>query len=352
MQLFQLLRELRSTRSFRLSAALFNGGELEQRLRDLGIHVEILDEQRLGPISLLRQLARTLRELKPSIVHTHGFKENVIGSMAAFLARTPHCVRTLHGATEIRLKQWEIKKRTAHAFDSFVGSHLQQGAVIVSEALAQQVKARGDYEFVWTIKNGIDPRDVRTQAALGAKLPPTSRRRVGIIARLVPIKRIDLFLQTASELLASGSDAEFFVIGEGPLRRDLEALASSLGVSQKVSFLGFRPDAVSLMSQMDAVMFTSDSEGTPMAALEALALGVPLVARAVGGLPELIADASQGRLVHGDSPRELASALVETLERSGERHGQSLLPKDYDIAHTAERYAEVYEQLMLAPARA
>ena len=130
------------------------------------------------------------------------------------------------------------------------------------------------------------------------------------------------------------------------MRENLEQQARALGLETHVRFLGFRTDSLSLMRQMDTVMFTSDHEGMPMAALEALALGVPIVSRAVGGLTELINDSTRGVLVDSSKPELLAAGVRQVLDRSSSvRNRPSLLAQEYTTSQMVQRYVELYRQL-------
>lgn len=345
-QLFHLLRALRAQEEIHTNVVVFNRGELERRVSGLGLTVDVIDEGVLGPGAMVRRLVHCIGRHKPTIVHTHGFKENVLGATAALFAGAPRSIRTVHGGSEIAPALWQLKKRAAHALDAFVGRRLQQGAVIVSDTLARHLRGGNMYRAIWTIKNGIDVDEVRRQASEGEPLPPSEAKRVGIIARLVQVKRVDLFLKVAAELRRDGRAAEFFIVGDGPLRENLEQQARALGLETHVRFLGFRTDSLSLMRQMDTVMFTSDHEGMPMAALEALALGVPIVSRAVGGLTELINDSTRGVLVDSSKPELLAAGVRQVLDRSSSvRNRPSLLAQEYTTSQMVQRYVELYRQL-------
>ncbi len=211
----------------------------------------------------------------------------------------------------------------------------------VSDELGQRLRTERSRIAIKVIHNGIDLDSLATLReqhwARGVGQRP---KRVAFLGRLVPVKRVDLFLEMARQCLdAVNEELTFDVIGEGPLAAELRGLADRLRLQERVTFHGFRPDAVALLTDVDALVFTSDHEGTPMAALEALAIGVLVVARAVGGLPEMLSGVAGCRLVEGDEPAAFAAAVCAVLE-AGDR---PQLPDRYNIRRCAALYRELYE---------
>src|SRR5262249_50681630 len=136
---------------------------------------------------------------------------------------------------------------------------------------------------------------------------------VGIVGRLAPEKRQDLALKATRRLLAAGRVFRLCVVGDGPQRAELEHLADELGIAEKVRWSGEVQDAGRLAKAFDVALLCSDFEGMPLAALEALAAGVPLVATAVGGLPDLLCGGA-GIVVPKDDADALAAAIGRLLE--------------------------------------
>ncbi|WP_407691110.1 glycosyltransferase [Rubrobacter marinus] len=134
-----------------------------------------------------------------------------------------------------------------------------------------------------------------------------------MIARLQPEKGVASFLKAAASVAEELPAARFVVVGDGPMREELHALAGRLGVRDRVLFLGFRPDAQALLGLLDVVAVPSVSEGTPLVVLEAMAAGVPVVASSVGGIPDQIRPGSEGILVPPGDPRALGDGLLEVL---------------------------------------
>jgi glycosyltransferase involved in cell wall biosynthesis len=339
-QVAALVAELTRDPQLQLHAVVLNLGELERRQRAAGVGVTILDESRLSAWRILRGIRAVVRDFRPDVVHTHREKENVLGGLAARLAGCAS-LRTVHGASEHRPPVWRIDKQAIRWLDRYAEHHWQQTTVAVSNELGQRLRTERPEITVEVIHNGID---LDTLAALRehhqARGVGQRPKRVAFLGRLVPVKRVDLFLKMARECLdAVNGELTFDVVGEGPLAAELRGLAGRLGLQERVTFHGFRPDAVALLADVDALVFTSDHEGTPMAALEALAIGVPVVARAAGGLPEMLSGVAGCRLVEGDEPAAFAVAVRAVLE-AGE---QPQLPERYNIRRCSALYRKLYK---------
>ena len=168
----------------------------------------------------------------------------------------------------------------------------------------------------------VPPADIRVLPAIPAipARPPSAQpggKRsavVGFAGRLSPEKGVDVFLRAASIIAGVVPEARFVVIGDGPLRGELEALAGDLGLLEnRVRFLGFRDDAADLIAGLDILAVPSRSEGTPLVVGEAMAAGVPVVVSRVGGLPDRVIHRRTGLMVEPEDPEGLATALVSLL---------------------------------------
>ena len=302
-------------RKVELSAVLFNDGRLAEELRRSGVDLAIVDEQRHGAVQIVRFLTRFLKTRQVEIVHTHRYKDDILGAAAAKLAGVRHVIRTVHGLTEPATGWDRIKMRAAGALDTAI---LRRGAarvIAVSEGVAETLRQSGCRPAsVISIHNGIDLSRVRATRSAGEV-----RRELGIAAdalvigtagRLVPVKAQASLLQAARLVREQRRDARFVIAGDGPLRDDLIRTARALGIAGECVFTGSRADIYDVMAAMDVFVLPSLHEGIPMALLEAMALRRPVVASAVGGMVEIIDDRSNGLLVAPRDERGLASACL------------------------------------------
>jgi glycosyltransferase involved in cell wall biosynthesis len=176
---------------------------------------------------------------------------------------------------------------------------------------------------------------------------------VGIVARLVPIKNHRLFLQAAQVVAEAMPQARFLVVGDGELREELEAYACDLGLDGKILFTGWRRDLPSLYADLDVVALTSINEGTPVSLIEAMAAGVPVVATAVGGVPDVVAEGEAGYLVESGDAEGMAQAIIELLrnpekaKEMGQRGREGVYPRfavQTLLANVEGLYAELLKQ--------
>jgi glycosyltransferase involved in cell wall biosynthesis len=136
---------------------------------------------------------------------------------------------------------------------------------------------------------------------------------IGVVGRLVPIKDLGTFLDAAVLLRQQIPAARFALVGDGELRQELEARSAALGLSGCLHFYGWRRDMSEVYGDLDIVVNCSRNEGTPVALIEAMTAGRPVVATAVGGTPDLLGNGQRGVLVPASDPTALAGAIVESL---------------------------------------
>ena len=268
----------------------------------------------------LRDLRQRIRALGPDIVHTHSSKAGFVGRMAARMAGVPRIFYTPHG----------------HVFHSYYGPPLTrmfialerfaarftERIVVLTDAEAEQHLAVGvgrPGQFV-KIPSGVDLAAVRAEAAGGARV----RRELGLsgetpvigtVARLVAVKGLCYLVEAMPEILGRCPDAHLVLAGDGDQRPTLERLARELGVADRVHLLGFRRDAAAVTAALNVFVLPSLNEGQGRVLVTAMALGVPIVATQVGGVPEVVEDGCQGLLVPAADPRALGQAVAAVLTR-------------------------------------
>jgi L-malate glycosyltransferase len=292
-QAYTLLKYLKP--EVELCVILMNEGELSEKLSALGISPIIIPETKTSSFKIIHAIFKQLRQFKPDVLHTHRQKENIFGSIAnlmqvPFNRKLIPSVRTAHGAPEFKPKN---KQKIQVWLDRLTGRYLQKKIIAVSDDLAKQLSAIYPIDHITVIHNGVDTETLKKSAqATEWKQNHPDKTHIGIIGRLEPVKRIDIFLETAKILINDHPERswQFHIIGDGKLKSSLELQAANIGIASQVIFHGHRKDIPACIASLDAIIMCSDHEGTPMTALEALALEKTLIAHNVGGLSEMLKD--------------------------------------------------------------
>jgi glycosyltransferase involved in cell wall biosynthesis/protein-tyrosine-phosphatase len=299
----------------KLTAVLLNEGQLARELRTLGVDVAVVDERQHTAAGILAFLTRLLRTRRVDILHTHRYKDTVLGVLAAKLAGVPHVIRTVHGLAE-PMRGWDrMKFQVYEALDKAALWCFADRIIAVSDGMAATLRTTGyKPSAVVPIHNGVDLSKVRAMRDRGDVRRelglPSDAIVIGAVGRLSPVKAHDDLLRAAQRIRQKEPGARFLIVGDGPLRHALAATAVRLGVDRACCFAGSRHDIHDLVAAMDIFVLPSLHEGIPMALLEAMALGRPVVATAVGGVPEVVTDRVNGLLVQPRDDQALADACL------------------------------------------
>lgn len=269
----------------------------------------------VNPLALFR-LVRLLAREQVTILQTHGARSNAYGQVAGRLAGVPIIISTVHNSLlDYRigpLKRWlylTVLRRTSHLADLII---------CVSEELRQHtiVDVRTSSDRTVTVHNGIDMTRFQgrsSRATIRNELGVGDDPLLVVIARLTEQKGHRYLLEALPSLIATWPKLRCLVVGEGELRDALMELAARLGVASSCVFTGARADIPDVLAGADVVLLPSVSEGFPFVLLEALAMGRPVVASRVNGVPELIEDRKTGRLVPPRDSQALARVIRELL---------------------------------------
>ena len=342
-----LCQKLEQEEEIVLSVVLLNEGELAERLRAEGVDVVVLPEAQMHVLKIYLELARLCRQKSIDLIHSHRQKENVLAALCRLFPGIPS-IRTAHGAPEFAYKRLSLKNVQVF-MDYLAARWLQHRTVAVSDDLRKKLRKTYPDAKLATVLNGIAPEANRS---CNPELLGSGDIHIGIVGRLVPVKRIDLFLRMAAKLVASEQypRVRFWVIGDGPLRVESEELARELGVADRVNFTGHIDSALPYLQSLDALIMCSDHEGTPMTILEAMQSGCPVIAHDVGGLRELLDNGRCGGLVSAQEPGAYAEAVQNLLKHDALRAdlvaaAKLRVSESYNIEQTARDYIELYSDI-------
>jgi glycosyltransferase involved in cell wall biosynthesis len=325
------------------------GGALAPAFEAAGIpvhHVRV--PSRLGPVGLAR-LALHLRRERAQLLHAHMYPSNVTGTVAGRLARVPAVVGHVHNVGE-----WHgaagrlLDRRLVRARDCT----LVCSRDALADYLAGVGRGRGDVRL---FENAVDLAahargDEPREEVLRSLGVPPGDAVLGMVAAFRPQKDHALLLRAFRRVVAARHATTLVLPGDGETRDAAETLASELGIGDRVRFPGSRDDVPRILRALDLFVLASHHEGLPLAVIEALAAGVPVVATAVGGVPSLLEDGRAGLLVPRGDEDALAGALLRLLGepelgRSLAREGARVV-RGYGIEGRAAELQELYLELL------
>ena len=322
----------------------------EHLVREISVKDDIL---------ALSKLRRQIKAINPHIVHTHSSKTGILGRLASRLAGVPAVVHTVHGFA-FPLATSRSSKVLFTALE-YVSGKLCDALVVLNRSdfdiARRKLKVRESRLHL--IPNGVD-------AARLAVSPGFDRRTirsglfgadegdvvVGMVGRLWRQKNPTLLVRAAAVLAASGlTHVRFVFVGDGELAEHCMRLAIELGVADRLSFLGWRTDVADILHALDIFTLPSLWEGMPLAILEAMACGLPVVASNIAGNADLIVDGQDGALFTSDDHLELARQL-EPLVRSRDlriaagQRGRDKAMKHYSLEQRNRRVEALYVDLI------
>jgi glycosyltransferase involved in cell wall biosynthesis len=326
-------------------------GDMTYYAKERGIEPIVIPElgRSLNPIRDIRTLWKVyqlIRKEKPDVVHTHAAKAGFVGRVAAWLAGVPVIVHTFHG--HVFRGYFGPNKTRFFIILERITARMSDTVITLSDGLRRELAE----EYHITRKGHITVLPLGLDLGVFTQTPrksgvfrktyniPTDVPLVGIVGRITPIKNHALFLKAAVEIRKQKSNACFVIVGDGEIRAEIEALVDQLGLREAVIFTGWQKDVAHIYSDLDVLVISSVNEGTPVTVIEALAAGCPVVATAVGGVPDLLDHGKLGKLVNDQTPESLAKAILETLATPPDgaeaqvlmvdRYGIERLVKDLD----------------------
>jgi glycosyltransferase involved in cell wall biosynthesis len=330
--------------------AMQPGGGLRDRLDQAGVEYACLNYRVRSCIPAMLRFISLLRREKVDILHTHMYTASKFGRIAGVLAGVPVMIATDHGHDPWK-RWWHV------AFDRVLLKHTDL-RIGVSQDVADAIRAceNPPPEKLAMIPNGVDPErfkpDEAERNAVRAGLGIADDEvLVGAVGRLVEPKALHILIEAVSQLAQTMSQVRLVLVGDGPLRSELEKQAADLGISDRVLFAGMRMDIPAVLSAIDVYVMSSKSEGLPVSLLEAMSAEKPVVATKVGGIPEAVTDRREALLVQPNDPSALADAINEVIsdpELAAQlgRRARERVTSAYSVAATARALEQVYRDLL------
>jgi L-malate glycosyltransferase len=341
----------RRTFSYRAAYLVPAKGHLVPDLEQLGVPVTLLDGGREADPRWALRLRRLLVHQQIDVVHTHS---PYVASMTRVLVRTlpdrqrPALVYTEHN-------RWPRHSRATRAVNLATFA-LDDAQIAVSNDVRSTV-IRPLRHNVEVIEHGVDVAAVRALGADRAEMRASlgiaeDEVVIGTVANFRAEKAYDVWLDAAAAALRAEADRggpprlRFISVGQGPLEATMRERLDRLGLGDRVQLLGYRDDATRVMAAFDVFTLASRHEGLPVSLMDALVLGLPVVATRVGGIPEAVTDGVEGRLVPPGDPYALARGYLDlavddearaTFGAAAARRGEA-----FDIRRAVSRIEELY----------
>ena len=322
------------------------------RFAELDCTVECVEGAGRGWISGILRLAKRLAELAPDIVHTHNVKCHVRGALAARLAGVPVVINTKHGRNHPVRPMARLANRLACAVSTSL--------VAVSEDCAdiwRRIEHANPAKVI-VILNGVDLAafDHVNSLDIDRRDPQETGPRAVMVARLNQVKDPETLVRAVRLVRDGEPDFCLDLVGDGPLRADVERLVQDLGLAGAARVDGARHDVKEILRNATLFVLSSTSEGIALTLLEAMAAGLPVVATRVGGNAEVVADGETGLLVPARSPEALADAMLTLLSdrrkcREMGRAGRERVAALFDVRRTVASYERLYLEALNSDAR-
>lgn len=333
-------------------------GDMTYYARERGIEPIVIPElgRSLSPVRDVRTLWKVyqlIKEMKPDVVHTHAAKAGFVGRTAAWMAGVPVIVHTFHGHV---FKGYFSPAKTRFFIElERLTARMSDCIITLSEGLRRELAE----EYRITRKGRITVLPLGLDLGVFTKMArktgvfrqeqgiPADAPLIGIVGRITPIKNHPLFLKAAVEIRKQLPNARFVIVGDGEIRAEIEAVVDQLGLREAVTFTGWQKDLAHIYSDLDVLVISSINEGTPVTVIEGLAACCPVVATAVGGVPDLLDQGKLGRLVAEQTPEALAKGILDTLASPPDgQEAQDLMVDRYGIERLVKDLDGLYRGIL------
>jgi len=292
----------------------------------------------------IRKLKNLIQELKVEVLHSHSSVDSWAGGLAGRWARVPVLVRTRHISVRVR-RPW--LNRIYYLPDAIIttGEHIRRELLQTHKIPAERIIS---------IPTGADlgrfhpgPPDLELKKRMGL---PIDSPVITLVAVLRAQKRHELVIAAAAEVIKVFPQARFLFVGDGPGRNRVEQEIKNARLESQILMTGYREDVPAILSFTDLGIISSVAEGIPQFLFQIMAMGKPVIATEVGGIPEIVTSGVTGVLIPPEDPAALAKAMVQVLgdpgsaRRLGEE-GRRLVEKEYTVEKMSEKVYRVYQQV-------
>ncbi len=301
------------------------------------------------------KLFKIIKQEKPQIVHTHTAKAGALGRFAAYIARVPIIFHTFHG--NVFSGYFGNFKTKIFLFLEKILAKMSTKIIVISSEQRKDICERyliAPAKKTVTIPLGFEWEGFDKKSKNGVSLREhfsinPNKKMIGIVGRLVPIKNHRLFIDVANKILHRCQDQfHFIIIGDGELAPVLKQKCKALGIADSITFAGWQKVNKNLYQEFDLTLLTSNNEGTPVAIIESLAAGIPVISTNVGGVPDIMKNYSLDYLVGRGDVNSFVEKITLHLEKPlvVSEQVQEKIKKYYNFERLVTQIDELYHELL------
>ena len=324
---------------------------IEAGARECGIEVIPLRFKSTHVIDGALELTRMINDCHADVVHSHGYKGNMLLGLFARRKLKVPVLTTLHGWTSTKL----VSKLSIYKLLDVLAIKRLDDVVSVSSAICCDRLLQLFRLHPHIISNGIPALDFQTsdvkEMCQKMFIPFTGAFNIISIGRLSPEKGFDVLIRAVQKLIAGSTNSNLVIVGEGEEKASLLHIARDINIADKVFLIGQQDRAYKFIPYFDVFVISSYTEGLPISLLEAMQAGVPIVATCVGEIPRVLENGKLGHLVSPGDTEALARAITKVYEDRGRAIRTATLAQrkalhDYTLENMSESYFEVYNRII------
>ncbi len=349
-QAFGLIIEIYKSREFNVSVIVFNEGELREKLIKQGVYTELINENECNIFSLIIDIYSILKKRKIQLIHTHGIKENLVAGFAGKFANI-RLIRTHHGKGMLGISSKYVFLERMNAV------FLTHRLISVSDDLKEFLLSKGlPVQKITTIKNGIKclkNNNREFMSTLRWELGIESGDFIfGTVGRVSSVKNQKFLINSLPEIISKFSNVKIIIVGDGPLMQELKTLVNELSLTNHVIFTGYQTAVTAYFDLMDVFVLTSTHEGIPIAVLEAMCAGLPVISSDVGGIPEIISNYDNGVLFELNNMNQFINLCLlmlsdDELKKGLSKRGLEYVTQIQTLENTVNNTKNIYQEFLL-----
>ena len=344
--IFNLLSSLKKYPDLNIIAISLNEGILTEKLKENNIETHIIPESKNSFPKIFFKALHLLKHRKIDIIHAHRYKENLLALLLNRFFHSKALITTIHGLPEPSHRK-NLKNNAIILTNYYLLKNFFDSIVAVSYDIKRTLIKR--YRFpakkIFVIHNGIN---TNCKSIITSNQP--SKFHIGAVGRMVPIKDFNLFLEVAAVIKKENPNITLSILGDGPLKKQLVKQAKKLNVSDTVKFLTPIPNPFPYYESISILLNTSKHEGIPLTILEAMSCGKPVIAPAVGGIPEIITHGKDGFLVKERKPEQFAYFCLKlakdlSLYKMLSKNAYQKIQTKFHADIMAQKYYQLYKTI-------